>query len=84
MPYESDAFHGLADEYGRLIWQEFAFANFDCPTDAPFVTSVQREAQQFLSRTRSFAWRSMLRQQSRSVRGHAWASTRTGTQTLFT
>ena len=60
MPYESDAGHGLADEYGRLIWQESAFANFDCPTDAAFTASVQREAEQFLSRTQRFAWRSML------------------------
>ena len=55
MLHESDAFYGLADEYGRLIWQDFAFANFDCPTDAAFTASVQREAEQFLSRTQRFA-----------------------------
>jgi beta-mannosidase len=55
MLYESDAFYGLADEYGLLIWQDFAFANFDYPTDAAFTASVQREAEQFLSRTRRFA-----------------------------
>ena len=60
MLYESDAFYGLADEYGRLIWQDFAFANFYYPTDAAFTASVQREAEQFLSRTQRFAWRSML------------------------
>jgi beta-mannosidase len=54
MLYESDAFYGLADEYGLLIWQDFAFANFDYPTDAAFTASVQREAEQFLSRTRHF------------------------------
>ncbi|SAL23431.1 glycosyl hydrolase [Caballeronia udeis] len=55
MLYESDAFYGLADEYGVLIWQDFAFANFDYPTDAAFTASVQLEAEQFLSRTRRFA-----------------------------
>ncbi len=55
MLYESDAFYGLADEYGLLIWQDFAFANFDYPTDAAFTASVQREAEQFLSRTQRFA-----------------------------
>ena len=55
MLYESDAFYGLADEYGLLIWQDFAFANFDYPTDAAFTASVQREAEQFLLRTRRFA-----------------------------
>lgn len=55
MLYESDAFYGLADEYGLLIWQDFAFANFDYPTDAAFAASVQREAEQFLSRTQRFA-----------------------------
>lgn len=55
MLYESDAFYGLADEYGLLIWQDFAFANFDYPTDATFTASVQREAEQFLSRTQRFA-----------------------------
>ncbi len=55
MLYESDAFYALADEYGLLIWQDFAFANFDYPTDPAFVASVQREAEQFLSRTQRFA-----------------------------
>ena len=55
MLYESDAFYELADEYGLLIWQDFAFANFDYPTDVAFTASVQREAEQFLSRTRRFA-----------------------------
>jgi beta-mannosidase len=52
MVYESDAFYALADEYGRLIWQDFGFANFDYATDTAFTASVQREAEQFLSRTR--------------------------------
>ncbi|WP_322015107.1 glycosyl hydrolase 2 galactose-binding domain-containing protein [Paraburkholderia sp. J12] len=55
MVYESDAFYQLADTYGILIWQDFAFANFDYPTDAAFVDAVDREATQFLARTRHFA-----------------------------
>ena len=60
MRHESDAIDGLADEYGRLVWQDIVFANFDYPTDTAFTASVQREAEQFLSHTRRFAWRSML------------------------
>ena len=55
MVYESDAFYRLADEYGLMVWQDFAFANFDYPTDAGFIASVEREATQFLARTRRFA-----------------------------
>ncbi|SOE72031.1 beta-mannosidase [Burkholderia sp. OK233] len=55
MVYESDAFYALADEYGLLIWQDFALANFDYPTDAAFSASIEREATQFLTRTRRFA-----------------------------
>ena len=55
MLYESDAFYELADEYGVLVWQDFAFANFDYPDDPAFRASVQQEATQFLSRTRRFA-----------------------------
>lgn len=47
--------NGMADGYGRLIWQEFALANFDYPADASFTASVRREAEHFLSRTRRFA-----------------------------
>lgn len=53
--YESDAFYALADEYGVMIWQDFAFANFDYPDDEAFRASAQREAEQFLARTRRFA-----------------------------
>jgi beta-mannosidase len=55
MVYEADRFYALADRYGILIWQDFAFANFDYPNDAAFIDSVRREAHQFLARTRRFA-----------------------------
>lgn len=55
MVYESDTFYALADEYGLLIWQDFALANFDYPNDAAFSASIEREATQFLTRTRRFA-----------------------------
>jgi beta-mannosidase len=55
MVYGSDAFYTLADQYGILIWQDFAFANFDYPNDEAFVASVSREARQFLARARRFA-----------------------------
>lgn len=55
MVYESDAFYRLADACGILVWQDFAFANFDYPTDAAFITAVETEATQFLARTRRYA-----------------------------
>ncbi|WP_043287402.1 glycosyl hydrolase 2 galactose-binding domain-containing protein [Paraburkholderia oxyphila] len=55
MVYESDAFYRLADANGILVWQDFAFANFDYPTDAAFTAAVETEATQFLARTRRYA-----------------------------
>ena len=55
MVYESDLFYTLADEYGVLVWQDFALANFDYPNDAAFRASIECEASQFLARTRRFA-----------------------------
>jgi beta-mannosidase len=51
--YETDAFHRACDEAGVLVWQDFMFSNFDYPAgDADFMASVEREAREFLSRTR--------------------------------
>ncbi|MDR5856008.1 glycoside hydrolase family 2 protein [Caballeronia sp. LZ062] len=58
--YESDTFYELADENGILVWQDFAFANFDYPSDERFQHAVQQEAEQFLARTRRFASLSVL------------------------
>ncbi len=55
MVYASDAFYQLADEYGILVWQDFAFANFDYPSDEAFLVSAQREVTEFLARTRRYA-----------------------------
>jgi beta-mannosidase len=50
-PYESDAFHDLCDELGILVWQDFAFANFDYPiADDGFRALVEEEARQALAR----------------------------------
>ncbi|WP_255608898.1 glycoside hydrolase family 2 protein [Methylosinus sp. Sm6] len=52
--YESDDFYDLCDELGIMVWQDFAFANFDFPVqDAAFCASVEREATQFLQRVQS-------------------------------
>ncbi len=54
MGYEGDAFYALCDELGLLVWQDFAFSNFDYPAaDSAFKASVDTEARQFLSRTQA-------------------------------
>jgi beta-mannosidase len=54
MIYEQDAFYTLCDALGILVWQDFMFANMDYPhDDASFISSVQAEAVQQLSRWRS-------------------------------
>jgi beta-mannosidase len=55
MVYESDTFFALADEYGMLVWQDFALANFDYPNDATFKALIEQEATQFLKRTRRYS-----------------------------
>ena len=52
--YESNDFYALCDELGIMVWQDFAFANFDYPVhDRTFTQSVAREAHGFLARTQA-------------------------------
>ncbi len=52
--YEADAFHGLCDQLGILVWQDFMFAALDYPAaDAGFRAQVAEEAAQLLSRTQT-------------------------------
>jgi beta-mannosidase len=48
MLYESDDFYALCDELGILIFQDFAFTNFDYPETEDFITSVHQEVTTFL------------------------------------
>lgn len=52
--YETDDFYRACDEAGILVWQDFMFSNFDYPAGDPdFVASVEKEAREFLRRTRA-------------------------------
>ena len=54
MGYEGDAFYALCDELGLMVWQDFAFSNFDYPASDPaFCASVDAEARHFLTRTQA-------------------------------
>jgi beta-mannosidase len=41
---EKECFYDLCDREGILVWQEFAFANTDYPSDERFLKAVEKEA----------------------------------------
>lgn len=57
MLYECDAFYALCDALGILVFQDFAFTNFEYPETPEFLESVRREVQQFLDK---HGWRPSL------------------------
>ncbi|MEV5327066.1 glycoside hydrolase family 2 protein [Nonomuraea sp. N2-4H] len=48
--YESDAFYGLADRLGLLVWQDFPFACSAYPEEEPFRSEVEAEARENVAR----------------------------------
>lgn len=53
--YEDDRFYDLCDEYGILVWQDFAFACSVYPAEGEFLESVRREAEDNVRRLRNHA-----------------------------
>ncbi len=53
--YEDDAFYKYCDEYGILVWQDFAFACGTWPADSAFLASVRQEAVDNVRRLRNHA-----------------------------
>lgn len=53
--YEDDRFYDLCDEYGMLVWQDFAFACSVYPAEGEFLDSVRREAEDNIRRLRNHA-----------------------------
>ncbi|KAH7397268.1 glycoside hydrolase superfamily [Pyrenochaeta sp. MPI-SDFR-AT-0127] len=51
--YESDVFFDAADEFGVLVWQDFAFACANYPAYPEYLKSVEEEARQNVRRLRS-------------------------------
>lgn len=55
MGYQPDHFYELCDELGLCVWQDFAFANFDYPTDESFLSSVKEEVEYQVRRLVKFS-----------------------------
>ncbi|KAL2824229.1 glycoside hydrolase superfamily [Aspergillus cavernicola] len=51
--YEDDAFLDACDEFGILVWHDFAFACASYPVYPSFLTSLEEEARQNIRRLRS-------------------------------
>lgn len=48
--YESEAFYGVCDELGVMVWQDFLFACAAYPEEAPFTGLVEAEARYNVTR----------------------------------
>ncbi len=53
--YGEDRFFDLCDEYGILVWQDFAFACCRYPQDENFLDKVRMEAEAVIKRLRNHA-----------------------------
>lgn len=53
--YESDDFFDACDEYGILVWHDFAFACGDYPTHQEYLDSIKQEAETQVKRLRNRA-----------------------------
>lgn len=53
--YETEAFYDVCDEWGLLVWQDFAFACTQYPGSPAFVDLVQAEAEAQVKRLRHHA-----------------------------
>ncbi len=51
--YESDLFYELCDQYGIMIWQDFAFAIYHTPDYPEFMASIQKELKDNIQRLRN-------------------------------
>ena len=51
--YPPEFFHGLCDELGVLLWQDFMFAGMDYPDDPGFCAAVEEEARQICDRVQA-------------------------------
>ncbi|MBO4883697.1 MAG: glycoside hydrolase family 2 [Clostridia bacterium] len=51
--YEDHHFFDLCDEYGVMVWQDFAMACAAYPTDAPFVAALEKEATSVVRKLRN-------------------------------
>ena len=51
--YEDHRFFDLCDEYGIMVWQDFAMACAVYPTDAAFVSALEKEATSVVRKLRN-------------------------------
>lgn len=51
--YEKDIFYDLCDSLGLMVWQDFMFAGSMYPSDTNFLTNVNKEAEDQITRLRN-------------------------------